>query len=91
MDKFKRLGKLKQLRDQAVKMKKALSSEEVEVENKGIKVVMDGTQKLKQISINGEENNNLVDAINKAIKKSQKMAAKKMQEMGGGPFEGLGI
>jgi len=91
LDKFKKLGKLKKLRDQAVKMKKALGKEEVEIEDKGIKVIMDGTQKLKQVLINGEENKNLVDAINKAIKKSQKMAAKKMQEIGGGPLEGLGI
>jgi len=82
---------LKKLRDQAVKMKKALGKEEVEIEDKGIKVIMDGTQKLKQVLINGEENKNLVDAINKAIKKSQKMAAKKMQEIGGGPLEGMGL
>ncbi len=91
LDKFKKLGKLKKLRDQAVKMKKALGKEEVEIEDKGIKVIMDGTQKLKQVLINGEENKNLVDAINKAIKKSQKMAAKKMQEIGGGPLEGMGL
>lgn len=89
-DKFKKLGKLKKLRDRAMKMKKALSKEEVEIEEKGVKVVMDGTQKLKEVLINGEKNQNLVDAINKAIKKSQKMAAKKMQEMGGG-LEGLGV
>ncbi len=88
-DKFKKLGKLKKLRDDAMKMKKALSKEEVEIEEKGVKVVMDGTQKLKEVLINGEKNQNLVDAVNKAIKKSQKMAAKKMQEMGGGPLEGL--
>ncbi len=91
LDKFKKLGKLKQLRDQAVKMKKALGKEEVTVEEKGVKVVMDGTQKLKEVLINGEKNNNLVSAVNKAIKKSQKMAAKKMQEIGGGPLEGLGM
>jgi DNA-binding protein YbaB len=90
LDSFKKLGKLKKLRDRAVKMKKALSKEEVEIEEKGVKVVMDGTQKLKEVLINGEKNQNLVDVINKAIKKSQKMAAKKMQEIGGG-LEGLGI
>ncbi len=90
LDKFKKLGKLKQLRDQAVKMKKVLNKEEIEVEENGIKIVVDGAQKFKQVLINGEENKNLIDAINKAIKKSQKVAAKKMQEMGGG-LDGFGI
>lgn len=83
LDKFKKLGKLKNLRDKAVKMKKALSDEEVVVEEKGIRVVMDGSQKIKEVLINGEENQNLVKVLNKATKKSQKMAAKKMQEIGG--------
>ncbi len=91
IDKFKKLGKLKQLRDQAVKMKKVLSREEVKIDEKGVKIVIDGTQKVKRVLINGEENKNLVSALNKAIKKSQKMAAKKMQEIGGGPLEGLGL
>jgi len=90
-DKFKKLGKLKELRDKAVKMKKKLREEEVDVEEKGIKVVMDGTQKVKEIFINGDKNDNLVSVINKAIKKSQKIAAKKMQEMGGGGLGGLGL
>ncbi len=83
LDKFKKLGKLKKLRDQANKLQDALADEEIRVEMGNIKVVIGGDQKLKSVKIDEQENKNLVKAINKAIKKSQKVAAKKMQELGG--------
>lgn len=72
---------------QAYKLKKAIESETIEVEESGIKVVVSGDQKIKSLSINGGENKILVDTINKAMKKSQEMAAKRMKDMGG--LEGL--
>ncbi|MPM79151.1 hypothetical protein SDC9_126184 [bioreactor metagenome] len=72
---------------QAYKLKKAIESETIEVEESGIKVVVSGDQKIKSLSINGGENKLLVDTINKAMKKSQEMAAKRMKDMGG--LEGL--
>lgn len=72
---------------QAYKLKKAIESETIEVEESGIKVVVSGDQKIKSLSINGGENKILVDTINKAMKKSQEMAAKGMKDMGG--LEGL--
>ena len=72
---------------QAYKLKKAIESETIEVEESGIKVVVSGYQKIKSLSINGGENKILVDTINKAMKKSQEMAAKRMKDMGG--LEGL--
>ena len=72
---------------QAYKLKKAIESETIEVEESGIKVVVSGDQKIKTLSINGGENKILVDTINKAMKKSQEMAAKRMKDMGG--LEGL--
>lgn len=89
LDKFKKLGKLKKLRDQANKLQDALAEEEITVEMGNIKVIIGGDQKLKSVKMNNEENENLVKAINKAIKKSQKVAAKKMQEIGG--FGALGM
>ncbi len=83
-DKVKQLGKLKQLRDQAVKLQKALAQEEIDYEDKGVKVVITGDQNIKSLEIDGEQNQKIVDVLNKALKKSQKVAAKKMQEMGGG-------
>lgn len=83
-DKFQQLKKLKQLRDQAMAMQKVLAQEFVNVERNGIKIVMSGDQKVHKVEIDGEEQRNLVDTFNEAIKESQKVAAKKVQEMGGG-------
>lgn len=83
-DKFKQLGELKRLRDQAMALKKALAAEEVVVEEGEIRVVVSGDQKIKEISIRGETSKALIDVLNKALKKSQKLAAKKLQQMGGG-------
>jgi DNA-binding protein YbaB len=83
-DKFQQLKELKKMRDQAMEMQKALAQEKIEVEEQGIRVVMTGDQQVKEIEIEGENQRQLVDVINKAIKKSQEVAARKLQEMGGG-------
>jgi DNA-binding protein YbaB len=76
------------LRNKAMAMQKALAQEFVTVEKNGVKVVMSGDQKVQKIEIEGEENRDVAEAINEAIKESQKVAAKKIQEMGGG-LQGL--
>ena len=83
-DKLQQLKELKKMRDEALRMQKLLAAEIVEVEEHGIRIVMSGDQKIKKIEIEGEENSRLVDVLNKAIKRSQEVAAKKLQEMGGG-------
>ncbi len=72
---------------QALKLKKAVEAETVEVEEGGVRVVASGDQRVKHLSVNGVENKLLVDTVNKALKKSQEAAAKKMKDMGG--IEGL--
>jgi hypothetical protein len=72
---------------QAFKLKKALESELTEMEENGISIKVTGDQKIKFLSVNGSENKILVEVINKAMKKSQENAAKKMQDLGG--LEGL--
>ena len=72
---------------QAYKLKKAVEAEVVEVEENGIKIMVSGDQRVKFLSVNGMENKVLVEAINKAMKKSQETAAKRMKDMGG--LEGL--
>ncbi|HWS49314.1 MAG TPA: hypothetical protein VN174_04670 [Candidatus Methanoperedens sp.] len=72
---------------QALKLKKALESELTEMEENGVSIKVTGDQKIKYLSINGAENKILVEIINKAMKKSQENAAKKMQDLGG--LEGL--
>ena len=71
----------------AFKLKKALQSELTELDENGVLIKVSGDQKVKFLSINGAENKVLVEVINKAMKKSQENAAKKMQDMGG--LEGL--
>lgn len=85
---FKAIGDIKQMRDQAMKMQSALSQEEVVVEKNGIRVVMTGDQKIKELSIDGNEHWRAKEAIAEAIKKSQEIAAKKLTEMSGG-LQGL--
>jgi hypothetical protein len=83
-DKVKQLGELKKMRDQAMQMQKALAQEKIEVEEQGIRIVMTGDQKIETIEIDDENQFKLVDVLNKAIKKSQEVAARKLQEMSGG-------
>ncbi len=83
-DKFKQLGQLKQIRDQAVAMQKQLDDEVIEVEDSGIRVVITGSQKVQTLTIDGQYQERVVKVLNDAIKKSQQVAAKKLQEMSGG-------
>ncbi len=86
-DNFKKqisqLGDLKKMRDQALAIQRQLAAEEVVIEEKGVRVVMSGDQKIKELSIQGISNQVLVEILNKAIKSSQELAAKKLQEMSG--------
>jgi len=83
-DKVKQLGQLKKMRDQAKVMQKQLAAEKVEVDEGGVKVVMSGDQKVLSLTIDDMENVRVMEAINKAIKSSQKLAARKLAEMSGG-------
>ena len=57
---------------------------ELTIEEDGVKIVISGDQKLKSLEIDGMTNDRVLDLINKAIKKSQELAAKKLAEMSGG-------
>ena len=83
-DKFQQLKDLKKMRDQAMQIQKSLAAEKIEVEEQGIRVVMTGDQRVESIELDGETHHRLADVLNKAIKKSQEVAARKLQEMGGG-------
>lgn len=84
LDKFKQLGQLKKMRDEAMKIQKELAQEQVEIDKGGVKVVISGDQKIKTLEIDGTDHHRAAEVINKAIKKSQQMAAKKLQQMNGG-------
>ncbi|MFZ5366205.1 MAG: hypothetical protein ACOZBZ_02830 [Patescibacteria group bacterium] len=83
-DKLQQLRDLKKMRDQAVQIQKALAEEKIEVEEQGIKIVMTGDQRVEKVWVDGQENFRLIDVLNKAIKRSQEVAAAKLQQMSGG-------
>lgn len=88
---LKQAGQMAKMVQEAKKMQKMMEQEEVVVEEGDIKVVIDGTQKIKKFSINGIENQQVIKILNKAIIKSQQAGAKRMQQMSGGMGDLLGM
>lgn len=81
---FKQLGDLKQMRDQAVKLQRELAEERIEINENGVRIVISGDQKILELEINGASDDTVRDKINKAIKSSQEIAARKLASMSGG-------
>lgn len=80
---LKGLGDINKLRQQAIAMQQQLSQEEIVVDEGDVHVVITGDQKIKEFSVQGVTSDVAISAINKSIKKSQELAAKKLQQMGG--------
>lgn len=81
---FKALGDLNNLRKQAKQMQDELASEKIRIEEGDIVVEITGSQELTELSVQGVSSSEVVQVINKAIKQSQELAAKKLQSMTGG-------
>ena len=83
-DKLRQFGgqmsELKKMRDQAMQLQKALAQQTIVVKEGNIKIVMSGDQKVKELVVDGESQPRLAEVFNKATKKSQEVAAKKLQE-----------
>lgn len=83
MDNIKQLGDLKKMRDQAMELQKKLAQIKITVEHKGVTVVMTADQKV--VSISGHQDfEKITEAVNEALKQSQKVAAEEMKPMMGG-------
>ncbi len=87
---FNKLKQFKDLRSQAKNLQSNLKEETITEEKNGVKITLDGNLEVKEITINPELKKedlekNLKNCINDSIKKTQKIMAKKMQEMGGFP------
>ncbi len=85
---FNKLKQFKDLRSQAKILQNALSNETVVIEKGGVKVIMNGNMEITQLTLDqglAKESLEgiLTDAINEAIKKTQRLMAAKVQEMGG--------
>lgn len=83
-DKLKQGQELLKLRQQAKQMQQQLQQIHHTEEDKEMQVTVDGTQNVLSIKFSGEEQKELVNLINKAMKEIQKKSAKKMFDMGGG-------
>lgn len=82
-DKLQQLKELKKMRDDAMRIQKALDEETVEVEKNGVSVKVTLAQRFISIDANDKSDSDIVEAVNEAVKESQKQAAKKMQGMVG--------
>ncbi len=83
-DTIGKLGDMNKLRQQAMQMQKNLSAQQITVEENGVKVVISGDQRILDLEIQGMSNQVLNDVLNKAIKKSQELAAKELMNVSGG-------
>ncbi len=87
---FNKLKQIKDLRSQAKTMQSMLADETITAEKNGITIAMNGNMEVTDIKLPADTNNDklaksLATCFNDAIKKTQKIMAKKMQEMGGFP------
>jgi DNA-binding protein YbaB len=87
---FSRLKQFKDLRSQAKTMQDALSQETITEEKNGVKIVLNGNMEVLSLTLNSSlskesQESTVKQCINEAIKKTQRVMAKKMQDMGGFP------
>jgi len=81
---LKALGDLNQLRKQAKQMQQELAEEIITIEEGDIVVKIRGDQQFIELSVQGIQSQDVINVLNKAVKKSQELAAKKLQQMTGG-------
>ena len=87
---FSKLKQFKDLRSQAKVMQSALAQETITEEKNGVKIVLNGNMELISVNLNESLNKNsqeetLKNCFNDAIKRAQRIMAKKLQDMGGIP------
>lgn len=78
---LKGLGDLNEMRKKAAAMQQALSVEEVTVEKNGVKIIMSGDQKVKEVTVDGKNERRIAQAIEEALKQTQQIAARKLMSM----------
>lgn len=95
---FDKVKDMYKLQKQAKQIKKKLANTHIEAEVDSVVVVINGEQEIINVTIPEELLTNpkkleqaLVKAFNKAVKKSQQIAAEEMKDvMGGMGFPGMG-
>ena len=81
MNPLQGFGDLNKMRQQAVKMQQALQGKQIVVEKGEVRVVISGDQRILEFTVQGYSSQDAVDALNDAIKQSQKLAAEKLKEI----------
>lgn len=87
---FSKLKQFQDLRSQAKTMQNALAQETITEEKNGVKIVLNGNMELINLTLNETLSKNsqeeiLKNCFNDAIKRAQRLMAKKLQDMGGIP------
>lgn len=83
MNKLQQIGQMRKM----MALKKKLAKQKIVVEEGNARVVINGEMKVKEIQIDGEDQRDAAEAVNKAFKKSQELAAPSMQEI----LKGMGL
>ena len=83
MDNLKQLGDLKKMRNHAMEVQKKLAEIKITIEHRGVTVVMTGDQKVQSI-FGDMDPGKVTEAVNEALKQSQKVAAEEMRSLMGG-------
>ena len=76
---FDKAKKLYQLKKEAGALQKTLSEDVLEVSHKGVVIRIRGDMHIQSIKIDGQDSPKVSDAVNKAVKETQKLMAKKMR------------
>lgn len=87
---FNKLKQFKDLRSQAKTMQNALAQETITEERNGVKVVLNGNMEVLELKLSdnlpkNSQEENLKICFNDALKRAQRIMAKKLQDMGGIP------
>lgn len=78
---LKNLKDLSNLQHQAQKMQQALQKEVVTITHDNVTVELSGDQQVLRVIVDGVDENRICEAINKAIKETQRLAATKLIEL----------
>lgn len=87
---FSKLKQFRDLRSQAKTIQDILAQEVITEEKNGVKIVMNGNMEITAVTLNSgldkaAQESAVKNCFNDAVKKAQRLMAKKMQEMGGIP------
>ena len=72
------------MRDQALAIQRQLAAERVEINEDGVRVVVNGSQEILELEIDGASAEIIRQKTNKALKQAQSIAAQKLTQMSGG-------